>query len=99
MPTFRLEPTPEYMSSSHWQSSTIGAQACWVLADDETAARWAVTMATIIATTGDKSDDRPLMPWRHEWLANCTLDPSREGIVGPGHVLDADGSSHEISEY
>ena len=96
MPVFRLDPTIEQLGSHNWQGSTIGAQACWVQAENENAARWAVTMATAIALCGDETDDSPQLPWPHAQYATCVVDPSKEGVVGPGYVLDAGGHTHAV---
>jgi hypothetical protein len=98
MPVFRLEPVAQTAESPHWQSSTIGAQRCWVEAADERAARWAVTLATIIARHDDHPDS-PIMPWRHADHANCLIERDRIEGLRPGHVLDAEGKLHEIEEY
>ncbi len=98
MPVFRLEPVAEHVGSPHWQCSTIGTQVCWVQASDEVAARWAVTMATVIARCDDELDS-PIMPWRNADHALCFLESEDIRGVRPGYVLDADGELHEIEEY
>ena len=97
MPVFRLDPVTAELSNPNWQCSTIGAQTCWVRAESDHEARWAATTATIIARGGSASDDSPLMPWNHGQFATCTLDPSKEGVIAPGQLLDAGGRVHPIS--
>jgi hypothetical protein len=98
MPVFRLEPVAQRAGSPHWKSSTIGAQRCWVEAASENAARWAVTMATIIARCDDHPDS-PIMPWRHADHAVCLVERGEVPALRPGYVVDAAGDLHEIEEY
>jgi hypothetical protein len=98
MPIFQLYATPEHSASLQWKSSTIDSQTCWVEADGEENARWAVTQATIIARLGHEGDESPIMPWLHADYALCVEDAAHAG-VRQGYVLDAGGNTHDMHEY
>ena len=73
MTTFCLDPIPDMKSSHHWRASMIPPIAVWVVAENEKDARQKVTLATIIATRVDRSQEMPIEPWKDFGLVKCSI--------------------------
>lgn len=95
MPVYRLSPVRGQEDNEHWQCSSIGATACWVVAESEDQAREFVMMAT---SRGRKKDSgklgSALDPWTQRDVSECVEDGTKN--VPPDIVITAIGQELPI---